>query len=374
MSGESLHIALAAGGTGGHLFSAVALADALLARHHAVSVLTDSRGARFSAGIQMRSVPATRLNGGLLGKVIGAFRLAAGVAASAWHLKRDKCRLLVGFGGYPSVPPVLAAKLLGIPVVLVEQNAVLGRANNHLARWARMIATAFPKVEKIGATPHRFTGIPVRPAVVAARATPYAASSGEATFDLLVFGGSQGAHVFAEVVPQACALLPGNLRRRLRITQQARPDDEFAVRSAYAELGIRAHVATFFDDLPDHMSRSHLVIARAGASTIAEVLTIGRPAVLVPYPHAMDDHQTANASAVDQAGAAWLMPQPAFTPEAVAQRLETLLTLPACAAEKADKAMQLGRPDAAEALADLAESVLTSTVPALRASLRSVAP
>lgn len=373
MTRDSLHIALAAGGTGGHLFSAIALAEVLLARHHQVSVLTDRRGARFGTNIQMRSVPATRLKGGLIGKVAGAFRLAAGVVSAAWHLKRDRCQLLVGFGGYPSVPPVLAAKLLGIPIILVEQNAVLGRANSRLARWAQTVATAFPKVEKLGTTSHHFTGIPVRPAVVAARSEAYQPSVNEGRFQLLVFGGSQGAHVFADVVPQACALLPGNLRRRLQVTQQTRPEDEFSVRSTYAELGICAHIATFFDDLPAHMSKSHLVIARAGASTIAEVLTIGRPAVLVPYPHAMDDHQTENARAIDAAGAAWLMPQTAFTPEALAGRLETLLTLPDCAAQRAATAFKLGRPDAADSLADLAESMLQAPAPEPKTLLRSVA-
>ncbi len=373
MTREPASIALAAGGTGGHLFSAIALAEALLARRHRVSVLTDSRGSQFETGIWVRTVPTARMTGGLVGKALGLFRLTAGVAAAAWHLKRDRAGLLVGFGGYPSVPPVLAAKLLGIPVLLVEQNAVVGRANGRLARFAKLVATAFPQVEGLGATAYRFTGIPVRPAVVAARATPYRASQHEDPFELLVFGGSQGAHVFAEVVPQACALLPASLQARLRVTQQTRPEDEGAVRGAYDALGIAATVAPFFADLPERMAASHLVVARAGASTVAEVLTIGRPAVLVPYPHAMDDHQTANARAIDSAGAAWLMPQKALTPEALAGRLETLLTLPECAARRAEAARSLGQPDAAEQLADLAESILPAAAHAPNAALRSLA-
>lgn len=372
---EARHtVALAAGGTGGHLFSAIALADALLARGHRVAVLTDARGARFQGGVEVQTVPAARLSGGPLAKAAGLLRLGLGVLAAAWHLRRSRARLLVGFGGYPSVPPVLAARLLGVPVILVEQNAVLGRANQRLARLARVIATAFPEVAHLSADRHRFTGIPVRPRVVEARAVPYRPSENEDPFRLLVFGGSQGAHVFAEVVPAACALLPPNLRRRLRVVQQARPEDAAAVRTAYADQGIAAEVAPFFDDLPARMADSHLVIARAGASTIAEVLTIGRPAVLVPYPHAMDDHQTANAQAVDAAGAAWLMPQPAFTAEALAGRLETLLTLPACAAARAETAHGLGRPDGAERLADLAESLLGDAAEPSRPALRSVAP
>lgn len=367
-------IALAAGGTGGHLFSAIALANSLLQRGHEVSVLTDSRGARFQNSIQVRAVPAARLNGGLLAKAFGAMRLAAGVLASAWHLKRDRARLLVGFGGYPSVPPVLAARLLGVPVVLVEQNAVLGRANRRLAGMARVVATAFPEVERLGTATQRFTGIPVRPAVVDARTLPYRPSLDENPFQLLVFGGSQGAHIFAEVLPAACALLPDNLRRRLRIVQQARPEDEAGVRARYQDLGMQAEVAPFFEDLPGRMAESHLVIARAGASTVAEVLTIGRPAVLVPYPHAMDDHQTANAQALDAAGAAWLMPQSAFTAEALAGRLETILTLPDCAVRRAAAAHSLGRPDAADRLADLTESLLASRTETADPALRSLTP
>lgn len=368
------HIALAAGGTGGHLFPAVALARELLARGHGVTVLTDPRGAKFDAGVQVRSVPATRLTGGLFAKLTGALMMLRGVLAAAWHLKRDRVDLLVGFGGYPSVAPVLAAKLLGVPVILHEQNAVLGRANVRLAKYAKLVATSFPEVAGLARKAQRLTGNPVRAEAAAARDQPYAPSAEDAPFCLLVFGGSQGASVFSEVVPAACALLPENLRARLRVTQQARPEDLSQTEEAFRTLGVEAEVAPFFHDMPVRMAASHLVIARAGASTIAEVLVIGRPAVLVPYPHAMDDHQTANAQAVDEAGGAWLMPQVAFTPEALARRLETLLTLPECAAKVAGKARGLGRPDAAAHLADTAESVLTGTQAAPSAVLRSIAP
>lgn len=370
----SYRIALAAGGTGGHLFPAVALARELLARGHEVTVLTDPRGAKFDAGVQVRSVPASRLAGGLAAKLAGALQLLRGVAASAWHLKRDRVDLLVGFGGYPSVAPVLAARLTGVPVVLHEQNAVLGRANAQLARHAKLMATSFPEVDGLSGRAQRLTGNPVRAEAVAARAVPFRAPEDDGPFHLLVFGGSQGASIFADVVPAACALLPERLRARLRVTQQARPEDVAATESAYAGIGIAAEVAAFFNDLPARMAGSHLIVARAGASTVAEVLTVGRPAVLVPYPHAMDDHQTANARAVDEAGAAWLMPQTAFTPEALARRLETALTLPACTAKVAARAFSLGRPDAAAYLADAAESVLTGTRAASPAALRSIAP
>ena len=370
----SHRIALAAGGTGGHLFPAVALARELLARGHGVTVLTDPRGAKFDAGVQVRSVPATRLAGGLFAKLAGALQMLRGVAAAAWYLKRDRVDLLVGFGGYPSVAPVLAAKLVGVPVILHEQNAVLGRANARLAKYAKLVATSFPEVAGLGGKAQRLTGNPVRWEAAAARSQPYVASADDAPFGLLVFGGSQGASVFSDVVPAACALLPESLRARLRVTQQARPADVAATEAAYQALGVTAEVAPFFQDLPARMAVSHLVVARAGASTIAEVLAIGRPAVLVPYPHAMDDHQTANAQAVDEAGGAWLMPQPAFTPEALARRLETLLTLPECTEKVAVNAHALGRPDAAAHLADVAESVLRGAQAAPSAALRSIAP
>lgn len=367
-------IALAAGGTGGHLFPAVALARELLARGHSVTVLTDPRGAKFEGGVQVRSVPATRLTGGIFAKLAGGLQLLRGVAAAAWHLRRDRVELLVGFGGYPSVAPVLAARLLGVPVILHEQNAVLGRANAKLARYARLVATSFPEVAGLHGKAQRLTGNPVRAEAAASRRQPYTPSVEDAPFCMLVFGGSQGASVFSEVVPAACALLPQHLRARLRVTQQARAGDLAATAAAYQALGMGADVAPFFQDLPVRMAASHLVIARAGASTIAEVLAIGRPAVLVPYPHAMDDHQTANAQAVDDAGGAWLMPQAAFTPEALARRLETLLTLPNCTARVAAKAYALGRPDAAAHLADAAESVLRGAQAAPSAALRSIAP
>ena len=204
-------IALAAGGTGGHLFPAVALARELLARGHQVSVLTDPRGAKFDAGIRVRSVPASRLAGSVVQKLTGALQLARGVAAAAWHLKRDRIELLVGFGGYPSVAPVLAAKLTGVPVMLHEQNAVLGRANARLARYATLIATSFPELSGLEARQQRLTGNPVRTEAAEARAVPYTAPQDDAPFKLLVFGGSQGARIFSEVVPAACALLPAPL-------------------------------------------------------------------------------------------------------------------------------------------------------------------
>ncbi|MGY9054322.1 MAG: glycosyltransferase, partial [Alphaproteobacteria bacterium] len=261
MSSHPARIALAAGGTGGHLFPAVALARELVGRGHQVSVLTDPRGAAFDTGIQVRSVPATRLTGGLLAKLTGGLQLARGVLASIWHLKRDRIELLVGFGGYPSVAPVLAAKISGVPVILHEQNAVLGRANARLAPYARLIASSFAEVEGLGKHAKALTGNPVRAEAVAARNTPYTPSAEDTPFELLVFGGSQGARIFSDVVPAACALLPEGLRARLRVTQQARPEDLNETADAYRTLGVQAEVASFFQDLPQRMATSHLVIA-----------------------------------------------------------------------------------------------------------------
>ena len=365
-------IALAAGGTGGHLFPAVALAKELQARGHKISVLTDPRGAKFDADVNVCSVPAARMSGGIAAKAFGAVKLAAGVAVAAWHLRRINADLIVGFGGYTSAPPVLAAKLLRIPVVLHEQNAILGRANARLVRYASLIAGSFPGLERSLSKPYVLCGNPVRPEATSNRAAPYAASAGDEPFQLLIFGGSQGAGVFADILPKACSQLPSEDRARLRIVQQARPEDMAATKSAYAELNIQAAVAPFFTDLPDRMAQSHLVISRSGASTVAELLALGRPAIMVPYPHAMDDHQTANARSVSNAGGGWLVPQTEFSPENLAERLHTAMHDPQSLTLTAKAAWNLGRPDAAARLADVAEAAITGAGPAHSANLRSV--
>ncbi|MCC7275183.1 MAG: undecaprenyldiphospho-muramoylpentapeptide beta-N-acetylglucosaminyltransferase [Alphaproteobacteria bacterium] len=351
-------VALAAGGTGGHLFPAEALARALAARGAAAMLVTDPRTAAFGAapaGLTVHRLPMAPMRGGVIGRVRGGIGLCAGTVAAHRLLRRERPDVVVGFGGYPSVPTVLAARRLGCPIVLHEQNAVLGKANRLLAGRATTIATSFAAVRLLDpALAGRVveTGNPVRPAIAAVRAVAYRPPADDRPVALLVLGGSQGAHVFAQAIPAAVALLPAALRARLRVSQQARAEDVAAVTAAYADLGVAATVARFFDDVPDRLADTALVIARSGASTVAELATAGRPAILVPYRHAADDHQTDNARHLADAGAAWLLAEPDFTAATLAPRLAALLADPAGLAAAAARAAALGRPDAAERLAD----------------------
>lgn len=352
-------ILLAAGGTGGHMFPAQALARELLARGRTVALVTDRRGRAFGdilPEVTVWRIRAAAPTGGLVGKARALAELALGTLQAQRLVARLRPAAVVGFGGYPSVPALIAAQRAGMPTVLHEQNAVLGRANRLLAGGARTIATSFPSVAQVKAGDRAKlvrTGNPVRPAILDTRDLPYPQTDTSAPVELLVTGGSQGARVFSEVVPAALARLPENLRGRIRLSQQARPEDLDAARDALARTGVAADVRDFFRDMPDRLARCHLAITRAGASTVAELTAAGRPVILVPYPHAADDHQTANAQAVADAGGAWLMPQPSFTPEALASRLEALLTMPATLTKAAAAARAWGAPDAAIRLADL---------------------
>ncbi|HMK68706.1 MAG TPA: undecaprenyldiphospho-muramoylpentapeptide beta-N-acetylglucosaminyltransferase [Stellaceae bacterium] len=358
MSGEGV-VVLAAGGTGGHMFPAEALARALLSRGRTVALMTDSRGEAFGQrlpGVALHRVRAARMSGGLVRKALGLAELALGTLEAGRRLRTLVPSAVVGFGGYPSVPTMLAATRQKLPTVIHEQNALLGRANRLLAPRVRRIATSFAEVAGIRATDRTRvveTGNPVRPAVAAMRGAPYVVSRGEAPFELLVLGGSQGARVLSEIVPAALARLEKDLKRRLRLSQQARPEDLESVHAAHAASGITAEVRPFFEDVPERLARAQLAITRSGASTVAELAVLGRPAILVPYLYAADDHQTANARALETAGAAWVMPQAEFTAEALAARLTALMNAPESLAEAAKRALALGRPDAAERLADL---------------------
>jgi UDP-N-acetylglucosamine--N-acetylmuramyl-(pentapeptide) pyrophosphoryl-undecaprenol N-acetylglucosamine transferase len=352
-------VVLAAGGTGGHIFPAKALAEILAARGITPILLTDGRGEALEvAGRQLavHRIAAKSPSGSLSARIRGAGALALGTLQAHFLLRRLAPLAVVGFGGFPSVPAVVAADWRRLPIVIHEQNAVLGRANRLLASRAWRIATAFEKVAKTPANETaklRLVGNPVRPAITQLRAQDFHAPQPGEELSILVTGGSQGATVFANIVPAAAASLPAEQRRRLRIVQQARPEDIPRVRAAYADAGISADVDSFFVDMPARLADCHLMICRAGASTMAELTNVGRPAVLVPYPHAMDDHQSANAEAAGAEGAAWIMPQPAFTVTALASRLEMLLSLPERLTTAAKVSHRLGRPDAAERLADL---------------------
>jgi UDP-N-acetylglucosamine--N-acetylmuramyl-(pentapeptide) pyrophosphoryl-undecaprenol N-acetylglucosamine transferase len=353
-------IVIAAGGTGGHLFPAEALAAELLARGERIALMTDARSAAFDSPAFANAERFVLSGAGLSGRgawpaVRGAAALGLGTLEARRILVSLDAAAVVGFGGYPSVPPLVAARLLPRrlrPVaVLHEQNAVLGRANRMLAKGADLLALSITGTTRVpfGARAE-VLGNPVRPALAALAGAGYAPPDG--AIRLLVTGGSLGARVFADVVPEAIAALPPGLRGRLLVTQQARAEDFQRVRDAYAELGIPAEIAAFFPDIANRLSTAHLVIARAGASTIAELACAARPSILVPLPHAIDDHQSGNARALAEAGAAIVMPQIGFTAAALAERLARLLDDNAELAHMAAAAAPLARPEAARALAD----------------------
>ena len=359
---SSAPILLAAGGTGGHVFPAEALAAELAARGHALAFVTDTRGKGFGAAMQ--DVPLYRIPAGtptgrnLGGKLMAGLDILRGFLA-AWRLiKRLRPVAAIGFGGYPALPLMLAATQLRLPSLIHEQNAVLGRVNRLLAGRVDAIALSFAETRFLPqAAQANVTGNPVRPAILQAAAkASYDAPLGE--IDLLILGGSQGARVLSDAVPAALAALPDDLRRRLRVTQQCRTEDLERVRAAYATSGIQAETASFFSDVAERMTRAHLLISRAGASTTAEIAAIGRPSLLVPYAYATDDHQTANAQALVNAGAAVLVSQADFTAQRVASEVAALLSAPGRLAAMAQAARGLGRLHAAAALADLVEKTL----------------
>ena len=358
-------VVIAAGGTGGHFFPAEALAQSLIERGAWVVLMTDSRSAGLSsrvfegrerfvisgAGIAGRGVfRATRALGGMF----------VGIAQARRILARLKAGVVVGFGGYPSVAPITAARLLPVrpAIVLHEQNAVLGRANRALARGADMLALSFAATARCPAGVRSdVVGNPVRPALAALSGRGYVAPTDH--FNILVLGGSLGARVLSDVVPAAIVALPEALRERTRVAQQCRIEDLPRVREAYVRCGVTARLAPFFDDVAALLEDAHLVIARAGASTVAELAVAGRPAILVPLPHAIDDHQSANARALAEAGGAWVMPQTEFTAARLAERITAVVDHLALAATRA---ATLGRPNAAESLADLVERTLAERV------------
>ncbi len=341
------------------MFPARALADELLLRDRRPVLFTDERGAArraFDSRVAIRTVRAGTVTGRTaLGKAKGCARIAAGCWDARRVLKETGPAVVVGFGGYPSLPTMLAATYGGMRTMIHEQNAVLGRVNRLLAPWVRSIAVAYPctlRLDPSASARVTVTGNPVREAIAAIRTIPYAAPDGAAPFELLVFGGSQGAAVLSDVVPRALTALPERHRARLRLTQQCRPEDLERVRKVYAAAGIAADLSAFFADLPARLAAAHAVIARAGASTTSELTVAGRPGVLVPYPYAADDHQAANARALADEGAAWLMPESRLSPGALAELLEALFEHPPRLADAARRARRLGRPNAARELAD----------------------
>ena len=351
---------LAAGGTGGHLFPAEALARELVECGAQVQLWTDSRTHAFAApipGVDIRYVRAGRLGGGPVRAARGLTELATGAVQARRLLARLRPAAVIGFGGYASLPTMLAAVSLGLPTLLHEQNAVLGRANRLLVPLVRRIATGFPQTAKLRPVDRRravHTGNPVRPAILAVGDLGYVPPQPDGPIELLVVGGSQGAHILAEIVPAGLAMMAPALRERLRVSQQARPEDRAAVVAAYAKVGIVAQIESFFADVPQRLARAHLTICRAGASTVAELAAIGRPALLIPYPYATDDHQTANARAFAAAGGGRLIDQTDLHPAALAADLERLLAHSPALSVMARHAAAFGGRDAARQLALLA--------------------
>ena len=356
-------VVIAAGGTGGHVFPALALARALRGAGMAPAFVTDRRGTAFGgdlADVPCHKVRAAGLAGrGVIGMVRGVINLLLGTLQARTLLRRLAPSLAVGFGGYASVPPLLAARSLGIPTLVHEANAVLGRANRLLAPGARTVATAFSETAKLSADERRRmvrTGNPVRAEFVTARSVPYPEIKPDGRIELLAVGGSQGARVLGRTLPAALAMVPETLRHRLHIVQQCREEDLEAARQAYRDAGIDATLAPFIENVADRLAAAHLVIARAGASTVAELTVVGRPAILIPYPHATDDHQAANARAVEAAGGAWMISEDVLSAESLAQRIEQVLNDPAGLATAAARARDIGHPDAVERLVDAARA------------------
>ena len=354
-SSEQL-IVLAAGGTGGHVFPAEALAAELTRRGYRLSLITDRRGDALG-NLETHRIRA----GGIAGKNFTALlrsgpELAIGTLQSWALLKALQPRAVVGFGGYASVPTMLAATFGSYNTIIHEQNAVLGRANRLLASRVKRIATSFKGVRfvpKSALNKVVHTGMPVRPDVAAIRDIPYPELNNNGEIRILVLGGSQGASILSKVIPEAIARLDADLRSRLFISQQCRPEDLDSTRAAFQSLAVNVKLESFFDDIPERFARSHLLVSRAGASTVSEAMTVGRPAILVPYPHAVDDHQTFNAHALDEVGGGWLMSQESFTPDDLAKRLGSLLAVPKILKRAAECARSSGQPDAAVRLADV---------------------
>jgi len=370
LMGEPL-VLVAAGGTGGHLFPAEALADALRRRGVIVDLATDERATRYGRDFPAREthvIPSATIRGrnpiALLKTVL---TLGIGAMKALRLLRRIRPVAVVGFGGYPTLPPVLAATLRRIPTVIHDANAVMGRANKMLAPRVSAIATSFPNITLAAplAAKATFTGNPVRPMVLAAAAQPYAAPDASGRLRLLVTGGSQGARVMADVVPLGVEKMAPDLRARLEIVQQARDEDERRVAEAYARLGVKAEVAPFFPDLPARIAAAHLIVSRSGASTVAELAAIGRPSMLIPLPHALDQDQLANANVLAEAGGAIVLRQADFTPERLANEVACLAADPGKLPAMAAGAKSAGVLDAAERLADLVLRV-ANVIPASR--------
>jgi len=358
-------VVLAAGGTGGHVYPAASLAAEMQARKFRLALITDRRGDAYG-GVLGDLDTYKGLASGVAGKsAVSRIKSVSEIVAGIWQARKILTQLnpcvVVGFGGYASVPTLAAASFGSYKTAIHEQNAIFGRANRLLAPWVDKVATCFNEIEKVPASVLRKvvqSGMPVRAQIIAQREVPYPKLSAKSPIHLLILGGSQGARVLSDVIPQAIIDLPDHLKSRIRITQQCRPEDLGRVRKKYLDAKIKADLSSFFTDVPQRMVKAHLVIGRSGASTVAEALVVGCPSIMVPYMYAIDDHQTKNAHAIDAAGAGWLIAEKSFTPEVLSARLENLLLIPNTLNKAAARAKASGRPDAAKRLADIVEELM----------------
>lgn len=362
MSRASRHYVLAAGGTGGHMIPAYALAEELIRRGHQVALITDERGAKIPGNFdkaQVHILPAGRIAGGPLGWLKAARAILKGRDMAVRLYESFEPSAVIGFGGYPAFPALLAARKRKVPTLIHEQNAVLGRVNRLVASRVNAIATAYPDIQRLPAkceVKTHLVGNPVRAEVIALRSEPFPAFDQASAFHVLVTGGSQGARIMSDVVPEGLALLSPALRDRLHVIQQCRVEDIKVVRARYKAHGLAAELATYIEDMPAKLAEAHLVISRAGASTIAELTCAGRPAILVPLPSATDDHQTYNVKAMVAAGGGRAIAQPLFTPQELAKQIEQIALEPDALADAAAGARSCGLPDATRDLANLVES------------------
>ncbi|MCX7559347.1 UDP-N-acetylglucosamine--N-acetylmuramyl-(pentapeptide) pyrophosphoryl-undecaprenol N-acetylglucosamine transferase [Sulfitobacter sp. F26204] len=354
-------LVIAAGGTGGHMFPAQALAEVMLARGWRVRLSTDERGARYTGGFPdaveiMQVNSATFARGGVLAKAVVPFRILSGTLGAAWRMLRDRPSVVVGFGGYPSIPALGAATLLRLPRMIHEQNGVLGRVNELFAKRVDRVACGTWPTELPEGVEAVHVGNPVRASVLERAGAGYI-PPGDYPMELLVMGGSQGARILSEVVPPAIAALPMEMLKNIRVSHQARDEDGQRVATFYAENGISADVQPFFEDVPRRMSEAQLVISRAGASSVADISVIGRPSVLVPLAAAIRNEQTANGRGLVEAGAAVMLTEQEATPETLTEQIETILNMPQVALQMANAALSVGKPEAAEALAAMVETL-----------------
>ncbi|MDJ0628782.1 MAG: UDP-N-acetylglucosamine--N-acetylmuramyl-(pentapeptide) pyrophosphoryl-undecaprenol N-acetylglucosamine transferase [Rhodobacter sp.] len=350
-------LVIAAGGTGGHMFPAQALAEKMLRGGWRVKLSTDERGARYTGGfphsVEIEQVAsATFARGGVLANAMVPLRILGGVLAAIRNFRRDRPKAVVGFGGYPSIPALAAAWVMNLPRMIHEQNGVLGRVNQVFARRVAAVACGTWPTDLPEGVKGIHTGNPVRGAIAAKAGAPYI-PPGAYPMSILVIGGSQGARALSDTVPPAIAALPLDMVKNLRVAHQARDEDQARVTDFYAEHGIRAEVEPFFHDVPTRMSEAQLVIARAGASTVADLSVIGRPAILIPYPHATADHQTANARGLSEADAAVLIPESKLDVATLSEHIGAILSDAAAATQMARAALTVGRPDATDRLADM---------------------